>query len=189
MYLKELRLKNNLSVKELSSITGISDCTLWRYENGKSQIKNASVNILATLASVLNCRISDLLEVEPLPRCKTNYFFLCADGEKLSFVDAADLPSAVLKCCEMLNAIPIDDHTIKTSLIKYEIQPLTQPEKLQFFRTLKYRDVSDLEAILGKYGKCITMYENGRLDIRKAKAIKIYEVAKKLDVSIEDLIE
>lgn len=188
MILKDLRLSKNLTRKELSEKTGVKITTIANYETGAHSIQNARIDILAPLASVLNCRISDLLELDPLPRSDLNYFFLCSGDDKLSYFAADDLESAVSHYSETLRAIPQDDHTLRTSLLLYEIRPLTYPDTLQFYRSLKFPDVSDLAALLGKSGAMIAHYEAGQLDLRKAKGKTVYEIARLLDVDIEDLI-
>lgn len=189
MKLKDLRLLKNLTRKELSDLSGVKVTTIANYETGAHSIQNARIDILDPIASVLGCKISDLLDLDPLPRRNTNYFFLCLDGEKLTYIDADDLPTALLKFCETLHALPLDDHTIKTPLLKYEILPLQFPDKLYFYRLLKFQDISDLAAAIDKSGGVLANYENGRLDIRKAMGKTVYEIAKALDVDIEDLIK
>lgn len=56
--IKELRLSLNFSIRELSSVTGISKSALSAYECGK---REASFESLEALADVFNCDIDYLL--------------------------------------------------------------------------------------------------------------------------------
>lgn len=62
--LKKLRLKNNMSRKELSELSGVLPVTIGNYETGAHNINNARVDILHNIAKALNCKIVDLLELE-----------------------------------------------------------------------------------------------------------------------------
>lgn len=62
--LKILREKNNMSRKELSELAGVLPVTIANYENGSHDINKARVDIVYAIATALNCKIVDLLEVE-----------------------------------------------------------------------------------------------------------------------------
>ena len=57
--IKEFRTQKNISVDELSSRTGISRATLYRYEN--SSIKKIPVDILEKISVALDVLPSDLI--------------------------------------------------------------------------------------------------------------------------------
>lgn len=57
--IKEIRIQKNISVDELSSRTGISRATLYRYEN--ASIKKIPVDILEKICSALEILPSDLI--------------------------------------------------------------------------------------------------------------------------------
>ena len=57
--IKEIRIQKNISVDELSSRTGISRATLYRYEN--ASIKKIPVDILEKICSALDILPTDLI--------------------------------------------------------------------------------------------------------------------------------
>lgn len=57
--IKEIRIQKNISVDELSSRTGISRATLYRYEN--ASIKKIPVDILEKICSALEILPTDLI--------------------------------------------------------------------------------------------------------------------------------
>ena len=57
--IKEIRIQKNISVDELSSRTGISRATLYRYEN--ASIKKIPVDILEKICSALEIMPADLI--------------------------------------------------------------------------------------------------------------------------------
>lgn len=60
--LKKLRENLELSQSQLAEQSGVSVRTIQAYEQKEKDINKASATILATLADVLKCSISDLLE-------------------------------------------------------------------------------------------------------------------------------
>lgn len=56
MTLRELRLKNNFSQKEISKKLNIKQNTYSQYENG---IRQPNIQLLPNLASCLNCSIEE----------------------------------------------------------------------------------------------------------------------------------
>ena len=64
MGLKELRIKRNLTQKELAQISGVNWRTVQNYEQGKNDINKAQGDILYKLSKALKCRIEDLLVKE-----------------------------------------------------------------------------------------------------------------------------
>ena len=66
-HLKRLRTYSNLTQKALAEKTGIPIRTIQQYEQKQKDINRASGQYLRQFASVLNCRMEDLLEEEAAP--------------------------------------------------------------------------------------------------------------------------
>lgn len=64
--LKNIRLKNNLTRKELADLSGVNPVTIANYELGYKPINNARTSILLKLSQALGCKIIDLLDEEGL---------------------------------------------------------------------------------------------------------------------------
>lgn len=62
MKLQELRKQNNLSQKELSTLSGTALRTIKDYEQGYRDINKAAAENLYRLSLVLGCKMEDLLE-------------------------------------------------------------------------------------------------------------------------------
>lgn len=56
--LKEMRLKHNLTMKELASILNVTTKTIYHYESGKRGVK---LDVIIKLAELYECNISDLV--------------------------------------------------------------------------------------------------------------------------------
>lgn len=70
--LKSIRMSKNLSQSKLSEQSGISIRVLQSYECGARNIDAANVENLLNLSTVLECKISDLIQNEDLKnRLKT----------------------------------------------------------------------------------------------------------------------
>ena len=59
--LKEMRLKRNLSQSQLAYLSDVNIRNIKTYEQNENDINKAQVNILLSLARVLNCSIEDIL--------------------------------------------------------------------------------------------------------------------------------
>ena len=59
--LKEMRLKRNLSQSQLAYLSDVNIRNIKTYEQSENDINKAQVNILLSLARVLNCSIEDIL--------------------------------------------------------------------------------------------------------------------------------
>lgn len=57
--LKELRLKNNLKVKEVACLLNCSVMAIYNYENSK---RNLNSVLLKKFAKLYNCKIDDLID-------------------------------------------------------------------------------------------------------------------------------
>lgn len=66
MGLRELRIKNNLTAKELGAVAGISYRTIQNLENGANDINSLSLRSLCRLAIALDCQIYELLTDDQL---------------------------------------------------------------------------------------------------------------------------
>lgn len=64
--LKARRLKLRMTLKDVSTIVGISQGTLSKYENG--HISNIDTHTIELLADALNCEPSQLMGWESLPQ-------------------------------------------------------------------------------------------------------------------------
>jgi len=62
--LRRIRLKKELTQKELATLTNIKLSTLQKLDKGSNNINKASVDTVLALARILNCSIEDLLEDE-----------------------------------------------------------------------------------------------------------------------------
>lgn len=60
--LKNVRIAAGLSQSQLAQQTGVNFRMLQHYEQGVKNIDGAKIETLASLARVLNCGISDILE-------------------------------------------------------------------------------------------------------------------------------
>ena len=60
--LKKIRTAAGLTMPQLSELSGIGLDNLKSYETGRRDINIARVDILKSLAKVLNCTIEDLLD-------------------------------------------------------------------------------------------------------------------------------
>lgn len=60
--LKDLRIKRNLSQKELANISGVSIRHVQHYEQGYRSIDGAGLEKLVAFAIALNCNISEIIE-------------------------------------------------------------------------------------------------------------------------------
>ena len=60
--LAELRKKKHLSQNDLVKASGVSRSVILKYESGERDINKASGETLLKIATVLNCKIEDLLE-------------------------------------------------------------------------------------------------------------------------------
>ena len=60
--LKSVRIAAGLSQSQLAQQTGVNFRMLQHYEQGVKNIDGAKIETLASLARVLNCGISDILE-------------------------------------------------------------------------------------------------------------------------------
>lgn len=59
--LKEMRLKRRLSQSQLAYLSNVNVRNIKTYEQNENDINKAQVNILLSLARVLNCSIEDIL--------------------------------------------------------------------------------------------------------------------------------
>ena len=59
--LKEMRKKRNLSQSQLAYLSNVNIRNIKTYEQSENDINKAQVNILLSLARVLNCSIEDIL--------------------------------------------------------------------------------------------------------------------------------
>lgn len=62
--LKEIRENKGLSQSQLAEKTGLNVRTLQAYERGGNDINGAKLKTLAKLSIVLECSISDILELD-----------------------------------------------------------------------------------------------------------------------------
>lgn len=60
--LKEMRLKRRLSQSQLAYLSNVNVRNIKTYEQNENDINKAQVNILLSLARVLNCSIEDILD-------------------------------------------------------------------------------------------------------------------------------
>lgn len=60
--LKEMRLKRRLSQSQLAYLSDVNIRNIKTYEQNENDINKAQVNILLSLARVLNCSIEDILD-------------------------------------------------------------------------------------------------------------------------------
>ena len=60
--LKEYRIKRELSQSELSKLTGVNLRMIQFYESGFKNINHAHADTVCKLATVLNCKMEDLIE-------------------------------------------------------------------------------------------------------------------------------
>ena len=56
-----MRLKRNLSQSQLAYLSDVNIRNIKTYEQNENDINKAQVNILLSLARVLNCNIEDIL--------------------------------------------------------------------------------------------------------------------------------
>lgn len=61
--LKTIRLSRFLSQEKLSKLSGVPVATIRAYEQKQKDIRKAQVNVLMSLANVLNCELINLLQV------------------------------------------------------------------------------------------------------------------------------
>lgn len=64
--LREVRKARGMTVKQLSSKTGISFRSLGKYENGQLNIDGAKLKTLVKLSLALDCKIEDIVEDDVL---------------------------------------------------------------------------------------------------------------------------
>lgn len=57
--IKEMRLKNNLKVKEVASFINCTEMAIYNYENSK---RNLNSVLLKKFAKLYNCKIDDLID-------------------------------------------------------------------------------------------------------------------------------
>lgn len=57
--IKEIRESKNISLYELSRITGISNCHLWRMENNKR--KDPAISTVVKVANALDVSVEDII--------------------------------------------------------------------------------------------------------------------------------
>lgn len=62
--LQKMRLKKNLSQKQLAAITGVSWRAIQSYEQRVRPIESARLDSLCSICIALNCKIEDILEDE-----------------------------------------------------------------------------------------------------------------------------
>ena len=60
--LKEMRLKRRLSQSQIAYLSNVNVRNIKTYEQNENDINKAQVNILLSLARVLNCSIEDILD-------------------------------------------------------------------------------------------------------------------------------
>lgn len=69
--LQEIRVKRNLTQKELSELSKISIRTLQSLEQNVNNIDRCKLDILVSIVKVLKCKIRDILNDEDLiKKCK-----------------------------------------------------------------------------------------------------------------------
>lgn len=59
MNLRKIRLKNNLTQKQLSEKINVDRTTISKWESGEN---NPRMNMILKLAKILNCNISELFD-------------------------------------------------------------------------------------------------------------------------------
>jgi transcriptional regulator with XRE-family HTH domain len=64
--LRDVRKARGMTVKQLSSKTGISFRSLGKYENGQLNIDGAKLKTLVKLSLALDCKIEDIVEDDVL---------------------------------------------------------------------------------------------------------------------------
>lgn len=64
--LQEIRVKRNMSQKDLSHAAGVSIRTIQKYERRERHIEGAKLETLCDLSKALDCKISDILDNEEL---------------------------------------------------------------------------------------------------------------------------
>lgn len=69
LYIKEIRTQKNVSLSELSRLTGISKSYLSDLENKKR--KNISIDKLCKIAKALNVKVTKLFDCKEWIVCKT----------------------------------------------------------------------------------------------------------------------
>lgn len=64
--LRDVRKARGMTIKQLSSKTGISFRSLGKYENGQLNIDGAKLKTLVKLSLALDCKIEDIVEDDVL---------------------------------------------------------------------------------------------------------------------------
>lgn len=107
----------------------------------------------------------------------------------VKFLNCSDIDEAISQACDLLKAKPLNDNTIATPLLTYEIQPISFKNKLQYYKYINDLSTYEISKLTGISEDMLKHYLGGSLQLINAKVLTVYKLSKALGCEIEDLLD